>query len=244
LSIRMPLERLWESLEASGRLSEADRSALARVPFRCRALKAGDPVEPAAHDSATCGILVSGFAYSGRVLRDGARQIVSVHVPGDFFGLGNFFQPAIAPEVRMLTPGEAATVDVTVLKRLLNARPAIQNIFWRQTAFEASMFSEWLTGIGRRDAQTRIAHFLCEFAERLRGAGLTSADAFELPLTQEQLADATGLTPVHVNRVFHSLRASGVVQLERRSVTIRNWPRLAAMADFDPAYLKREAPAV
>jgi len=65
-----------------------------------------------------------------------------------------------------------------------------------------------------------------------------------LPLTQEQLADATGLTPVHVNRVFHSLRASGVVQLERRSVTIRNWPRLAAMADFDPAYLKREAPAV
>lgn len=138
----------------------------------------------------------------------------------------------------MLTPGEIASIEVTVLKRLLNARPAIQAIFWRQTAFEASMFSEWLTGIGRRDAQSRIAHFLCEFACRLREAGLAAANAFELPLTQEQLADATGLTPVHVNRVFHALRASGVVELEKRSVTIRDWAGLAAMADFDPAYLK------
>jgi CRP-like cAMP-binding protein len=228
-------------MELDGRLSKEDRRALTGLPFRCRALTAGVSVDPETDDAASCGVLVSGFAYSGRILRDGARQIVSVHVPGDFFGLGNLFQSFGALEVRMLTPGAVARIEVTVLQRLMNDRPTIQKIFWRQTAFEASMFSEWLTGIGRRDAQSRIAHFLCEFAVRLRGAGLSTSDEFDLPLTQEQLADVTGLTPVHVNRVFHALRASGVVELERRSVTIRDWAGLAEMADFDPAYLKGRA---
>lgn len=241
MSIRIPLERLWKSLEASGRLSASDRAALARLPFRCRTLNAGDPVEPMMQHEPSCGVLASGFAFSARMLRDGTRQILAVHVPGDFFGLGNLFQPMIAREVRMLTPGEVASIELAVLARLINSRPTIQNIFWRQTAFEASMFSEWLTGLGRRDAQSRIAHFLCEFSVRLRDIDRVAADTFELPLTQEQLADVTGLTPMHVNRVFHALRASGVVELERRSVTILDWPGLAAMADFDPGYLMRNA---
>jgi len=234
------IEKLWHSLAASGKISAEDRDALIELPFASRALEAGAPVDRAEDDLRHCSILISGFAYCGKLLRDGSRQIVSLHVPGDFLGLGNIFQPANDRETRMMTPGSVAVIAAPTLKSLLSVRPSIQNALWRQTAVEAAIFSEWLAGVGRRDAQGRIAHLLCEFAVRLRAAGLAGQDRFDLPMTQAQLADATGLTAVHVNRVLHSLKQSGLVALEKRTITIKDWERLVAMADFDPGYLQSE----
>lgn len=240
MSNRASLQRLWSSLQANQHLSQADRQALLSLPFTCRTLAAGDAIGRADDRIRFCTILISGFAYCSKILPDGARQIVSVHVPGDFFGLNNLFQPHNGHETRMLTPGEVASITAHALETAIRANPNLQGALWRQTAVEAAMFSEWLTNIGRRDAQGRIAHLLCEFAVRLRATQAPERTRFELPMTQAQLADTAGLTAVHVNRVLQSLRQAGLVALDKRKITINDWERLAKMADFDPAYLQSE----
>jgi CRP-like cAMP-binding protein len=109
---------------------------------------------------------------------------------------------------------------------------------------DASIFREWTLNVGRRDARTRTAHLLCEFAMRLEVAGLGEQFDYELPMTQDQLADALGLTPVHVNRTLKALEAEGLIERTRRSVRIVNWKALANVGDFDPNYLHLETELV
>jgi CRP-like cAMP-binding protein len=108
---------------------------------------------------------------------------------------------------------------------------------WYETLVEASIFREWTLNVGRRDARTRAAHLLCEFALRLEAAGLGERGSYELPMTQEQLADAMGLTPVHTNRTLMSLGEDGLISRTQRAVRINDWHKLMAVGDFDPAYL-------
>ena len=124
---------------------------------------------------------------------------------------------------------------------MVQERPAINEALWRDSLIDASIFREWVLNVGRRDAKARIAHMLCEFASRRQAAGLGSPERFELPMTQEQIGDATGLTPVHVNRMLHALAADGVIVRDQREVEITDWPKMRRIADFDPAYLHAAA---
>jgi CRP-like cAMP-binding protein len=109
---------------------------------------------------------------------------------------------------------------------------------WMDTLVDGSIFREWITNIGRRDARTRIAHLLCEFSLRLQVAGLGAQTNYELPMTQEQLADSTGLTPVHVNRSLKALEADGHINRRTpRSIVIGDWKKLVELADFNSNYL-------
>jgi CRP-like cAMP-binding protein len=108
---------------------------------------------------------------------------------------------------------------------------------WHDTLVDGSVFREWIANVGRRDARTRLAHLLCEFALRLEAAGLGEHSKWELPMTQEQLADATGLTPVHVNRTLKTLDADGLIVRNKRAVSVSDWKRLAAAGDFQSGYL-------
>jgi CRP-like cAMP-binding protein len=117
-------------------------------------------------------------------------------------------------------------------------RPNVAHAMWIDTLVDGSIFREWIANVGRRDARTRIAHLLCEFSIRLRVAGLGSEARYELPMTQEQLADATGLTSVHVNRTLKALEQDGVIERPNpRSIWVGNWRRLAEVGDFDTGYL-------
>ena len=116
------------------------------------------------------------------------------------------------------------------------ARPAIGAAIIKSTLVEASIVREWVVNVGRRDARERIAHLLCEFAVRLEMRGL-SPGGFELPMTQEQLADATGLTPVHVNRVLKALEAEGLITRQRRHIQFPDWRALQQAGDFSRQYL-------
>jgi CRP-like cAMP-binding protein len=111
---------------------------------------------------------------------------------------------------------------------------------WYETLVDASIFREWTLNVGRRPARERTAHMLCEFAISLEVAGLGTQLDYELPMSQEELADALGLTPVHVNRTLKALQAEGLIERTRRSVLIPDWKRLARVADFDPNYLHLE----
>jgi CRP-like cAMP-binding protein len=109
---------------------------------------------------------------------------------------------------------------------------------WIDTLVDGSIFREWITNVGRRNARTRIAHLLCEFSLRLKLAGLGEDDQYELPMTQEQLADATGLTAVHVNRTIKVLDREGLIaRTTPRSIQIGDWKKLAEAGDFDSNYM-------
>ena len=117
-------------------------------------------------------------------------------------------------------------------------RPAVGKAMWIDTLVDASIFREWIANVGRRDARTRIAHVLCEFALRLKLSGLGEQTGYQLPMTQEQLGDVTGLTSVHVNRTLKSLEAEGLIErLSPRAITIGDWKKLADAGDFDSNYL-------
>jgi hypothetical protein len=105
---------------------------------------------------------------------------------------------------------------------------------------DAAILSEWVVNVGRRDAKTRIAHLLCELATRLRVTRAGNDFVFDLPVTQTQLAEATAMTAVHVNRTLQSLRADGLIEWHQRVIRVPDWDALSARAEFDPAYLQTE----
>jgi CRP-like cAMP-binding protein len=140
--------------------------------------------------------------------------------------------------VQMLTAGKVAMIPVEGVDRLAFERPQIGRAMWIDTLVDGSIFREWIANVGRRDAKTRIAHLLCEFSLRLEVAGLGQQGDYELPMTQEQLGDATGLTPVHVNRTLQALEVDGLIERATpRSIYIGSWRKLADAGDFNSAYL-------
>ena len=123
------------------------------------------------------------------------------------------------------------------LQELVLTRPAVGTAIIQLTLVEASIFREWVVNVGRRDARARVAHILCEFAVRLETRRLSTDHGFELPMTQEQLADATGLTPVHVNRALKSLENDGLINRKRRNIHYTDWRALQDAGDFTRCYL-------
>ena len=228
-------------------LDEADRAALLNLPYRTKRIERhGFIVREREQTTHSC-LLLSGFAIRQKVVVDGARQIVAIHMKGDIVDLQNSFLPVADHGVQVLTESEVAFIPREEIKKLAFRRPAIGMAMWLDTLVDASVFREWIANVGRRDARTRLAHLLCEFSLRLKVAGLGEATGYELPMTQEQIADATGLTSVHTNRTIRGLEADGLItRKSSRSITIGNWKKLADAGDFDSNYLhlKSEDPAL
>lgn len=233
---------VFRKLENYAALTQCDRDDFLSLPFTVYSFSARQHVARIGDRVARCGILLSGFAYRYKILADGGRQILAIHVPGDFIDLQHAMFGSAVHSIQMLTEGKLAFVPTSALEELTSQRPALQRGLWLDTLLDSSIFSEWITNVGRRDARTRIAHLLCEIAMRLRSAGMIEGSGYSIPLSQEQLADATGLTSVHVNRTLQSLRTGGLIRSHRRSIIIEDWDQLAATGDFDPAYLRGAGP--
>ncbi|MCD2315241.1 Crp/Fnr family transcriptional regulator [Sphingomonas sp. IC-11] len=220
-------------------LSYSDSEALAALPHARRRVNANAYIiregEP---PRSTCALLISGLAFRQKLTADGARQIISVHLPGELLDLQHLFLNIADHSVQTLTEAVIADIARDDLESLMLERPAIARAFWVDSLIEASIFREWVLSVGRRDARARIAHILCELAVRMRGAGLIGdSENFVLPMTQEQLGDATGLTSVHVNRTIKALAAEGLIKHSGRSIMIANWKALSQIGDFNPLYL-------
>jgi CRP-like cAMP-binding protein len=224
-------------LETRGPLSFEDRAALLGLPLQYRTLAPASYLVREGEPPETCAILLTGFAYRHKVTGDGERQIMSVHMPGEFLDLQNSLLEVADHNVQVLTRCEVALVPVTSLRRLALEHPAVGRAMWIETLIDAAIFREWIVNVGRRDSISRISHLLCELAHRLEEAGLASDFRYDIPMTQEQLADCTGLTPVHVNRVLKELARLGLIEREKRSLTIVNWERLQHIGDFNTRYL-------
>lgn len=235
---RSALEPMFRKLEYWQKLDDADRAALLALPFTLRTFARGDDVVREGECATHSCLLLSGFAIRSKLVADGHRQIVAIHMKGEMVDLQNSLLGRADHSVEMLSDGRVAMIPRDDIMRLAFDRPNVGRAMWIDTLVDASIFREWVANVGRRDAPTRIAHLLCEFALRLKVAGLGEQDNYELPMTQEQLADATGLTPVHVNRTLMALGAAGLIQrINPRRIVIGDWRKLAAAGDFDSGYL-------
>jgi len=228
---------LLRELERHSVLSEEDRQSLIALPHRLRRLDLGSYLVREGDEPTYCSVLISGYAFRQKLTGQGARQILAVCLPGDAVDLQNIFLDVSDHSVQLLTRSDVADVPREALQELVLTRPAIGTAIIALTLVEASILREWVVNVGRRDARARIAHILCEFAVRLEARELASGDGFELPMTQEQLADATGLTSVHVNRVLKSLETDALISRRRRYIQFTDWRALQDIGDFSRRYL-------
>jgi CRP-like cAMP-binding protein len=189
----------------------------------------------------TC-LLLSGYAYRHKLAGNGGRQILSIHMKGDVLDLQNSLLGIADHNVQMLTAGEVVLIPVDSIRELAFNHPSVGLAMWYETLVEGSIFREWVLNIGRRNARTRIAHLLCEFALRLEIVDLGQHTTYELPITQEQLADAVALTSVHVNRTLMNLEQDGLITRTRRVISVVDWKALVKVADFEPRYLHLDRP--
>jgi len=236
----LPLVRRWS---AYAELSESDREALLALPFTRKSFAKEGYIVREGQQARDCALLLSGFAYRQKVIGNGGRQIISIHIPTEFVDLQNSLLGVADHSVQSLGPSEVALVPRQAIIELRETRPAIRLAMWIETLIDASIFREWVVNVGRRDSKARIAHLLCELALRLEKIGAGKDGSFEFPLTQEQLADATGLTPVHTNRILQALRKEGLIQLTGRSLKLLDWEGLRQVGDFDELYLHRQPEA-
>jgi len=222
-------------------IDEDDKAAILALPFVRRAVDPSTYLVREGEPPTRCSFLAAGYAYRQKLTSEGARQIVSIQIPGDFIDLQNLFLGVSDHNLQTLTRASVVDIAVPALRELVLSRPAIGRAMWIDALVDASIFREWIVNVGRRDARTRIAHILCEFALRLKAAELGDSERYELPMTQEQLADAVGLTPVHVNRVLKALSDEGLIQREKRSIRVRDWDKLRSVGDFSERYLHLHA---
>ena len=237
----LPLAQRWSGY---AELSAADRDALMALPFTRKSFAKESYLVREGQGTRECMLLLSGFAYRQKVLSDGTRQIISIHVPTEFVDLQNGLLEVADHSVQSLGPSEVAIVPRAAIMDVCDARPAIRTALWTETLIDASIFREWVVNIGRRDSKARIAHLLCELALRLEKIGSGKDGNYEFPLTQEQLADATGLTAVHTNRTLQALRKEGLIELNGRSLRVLDWAALRRAGDFDELYLHQQPEAM
>jgi CRP-like cAMP-binding protein len=235
------LDRVIRRLETRAPLTDEDRAAVRNLPLTCRTAEPASYMVREGEPPEYCTVLLAGFAYRHKVTGSGERQILSVHMPGEFLDLQNSFLGIADHNVQALTRCDIAVVPVAALEALASAYPRIARAMWIDTLIDAAVFREWLVNVGRRDSTSRIAHLLCEYALRLHAAGLAEERRYELPMTQEQLADAVGLTPVHVNRVLKELGRMKLIGRDKRAVEILDWDGLRNVGDFNSRYLHFQA---
>ncbi len=233
---------LMRKLSAFVALSGDDLETLTRFHQRRRTFQAGHELihEGAKHQSAF--ILAKGWACSYKVLPDGERQIVDFQVPGDFLGLRSVLFRATDHSVEAVTGIEASEVLASdILDGFASAPRLAMAVLWAASRDEA-MVVEHLVSLGRRSADERMAHLLLELGARLMLVGIGDKTGFDCPLTQYHLADALGLSAVHVNRVLRHLREEGLVTFQKGRVDFNDLPGLTRLADFDLDYLDQDGP--
>lgn len=231
------LDQMVRKFQTRARLNEVDIKALLDLPYQIRSIEMGRYIVREGDQPPGATLILSGLAIRHKVTVEGARQILSVHIPGDFVDLEGTLLRVADHNVQALTRCEVAIVPREAIVKLVDAHPRVGRAMWADTLIDGSIFREWVVNVGRRDARAAMCHLLCEFARRLEAAGLGANDGYELPMSQEQLADALGITPVHVNRVLRDLDREGLIRREKRHIHIPDWEALRRIGGFNELYL-------
>ena len=229
--------RLIRKLESIVELSNEEREAVLGLPMTIKTVGEDQDLVRDGDRPSECCLIIEGFACRYKLTAEGKRQIMSFHIPGDIPDLQSLHLEVMDHGLGTLVPSKVGLIHHDHMRELCHRCPHIGDVFWRDTLIDAAVFREWMIGIGRRSAYTRIAHVLCELLVRFRAVGLANGHDIELPVTQAELGDALGLSTVHVNRVLQELRADGLITLRGRFLSVQDWPGLKKAGEFDPTYL-------
>lgn len=232
---------LTHKLSLRAKLSARDTQLLNAAPYQLRDVAADQDLAREGDHPTVCILLLEGFVARYRTLADGRRQILSFHIAGDFIDLQSFALSRLDHSIGTLTSSRIAVFSHSSIAELI-AEPTLARIFWHETLVDAAVFREWIVNVGRRSAYQRVAHVLCELVTRMEAVGLAHDGICDLPLTQSELADATGLSTVHVNRVLQELRRENLITLRSRTFSAINWTGLKLAAEFDDTYLQLGMP--
>lgn len=221
-----PVDLSREDLDALMRAIEDIRE----VPARTTLIEEGDRPD-------YVHVVLDGFAYRYKQLADGGRQIIAWLVAGDICDLHVAILEEMDHTVATVSQSRIGRMRRSSVEQLIETSPALSRALWWVSLVDAAILREWVVSLGRRNAEARMAHLFCELHARLAAVGLAGGGAVELPLTQTELADTLGVTPVHVNRILQSLRERKLIDWPRTSLVLRDIEALQEIAQFDPNYL-------
>lgn len=213
---------------------KASFSDVRSYPARETIVEEGEPM-------AYSTLLHEGYAARVKHTASGSRQIAAFHIPGDFVDLHSYPLECLAHSILAMTDCTIVRLPHENITRLIEKNARFARLLWFSTMVDASIHREWLLNIGRRKGAERLAHFLCETLCRSEIVRLAEGTSFPLPMTQADLADTLGFTPVHMNRIIGKLRDKGLARLENRTAHINNRKALEELAGFDPGYLYLQA---
>ena len=231
--------RFVDKLRGFAKLTDAEAAALeaatahpSTYALRKDIIREGDRPGPVI-------VMLSGWAIRYKVLPNGSRQIMAFMMPGDSCDLHIGLVDQMDHSIQTVTEGQVAMVARAEMDRLMTAHAGIARAMYISQLVDEGTLRAWIISMGRRSSTERVAHLLLELYLRARNIGLTQEASMQLPLTQTVLADALGMTPVHINRVLQSLRRQGAVELQRGVLKIHQPAVLTRIAGFDDSYLHR-----
>lgn len=225
-------------LEQFTRLDPADRQRLDHLlTYKQKTFRAGEVIIPEGKHVGDIHLILSGFAVRSKQMPDGGRQIMAFLVPGDLCDAEVFVLEAMDHDIAAVSETICALIPATVIEDLLTESSTLTKCLWWSTMTDSAVLRERIIDHGRRDARERLAHLFYEMLIRFRIVLETSDDTFPFPATQEQLADATGMTPVHLNRVIQQLRSDGLIEWKEKVLSVLDPPGLKKVAGFEASYL-------
>jgi CRP-like cAMP-binding protein len=235
-----PAELLIRKLESIGELSGSQLNALGRLEAARVSVAPHTDIVREGDRPTSVTLLLEGFCCRYQLVADGKRQITSFHIPGDLPDLPFLFLSVADHNVCSLAPSQVAMIPHKAMLGLFREQPDVAHLFWRGTLIDGAIFREWMVGIGRRSAFTRVSHLFCELIVRMQAVALSSEYSVELPLTQTDIADALGLSTVHVNRTLQEIRGAGLIELRRGRLVALDWEGLCEAGEFEQTYLHRQ----
>ncbi|UZK70192.1 Crp/Fnr family transcriptional regulator [Sphingomonas sp. S1-29] len=220
-------------------LGADDVAALEAATARTRTFVARQDLIREGDEPGPVFVILDGWACRYKILPSGARQIMAFMMPGDSCDLHVNLLPEMDHSIQAITTATVATISKETMQALMADHPAIARAMYTAQLIDESVMRAWIVSMGRRSSIERVAHLMCELYLRAYSIGLVNDGEVALPLSQLVLADALGMTSVHINRVLKELRIAGAMALRRGSLDIIDPIKLIQIAGFDENYLHR-----
>ena len=234
MSTLVPLIRKLEQFKP---LHPAEREAIESWRFRIIEIAAHSDIAREGIIAEESAVLLHGYAFRQKVLEGGSRQIVALHIPGDFIDLHSLVLKPLDHSITASTRTVIAKIPHGEIFQTMEKYPNLARTFMWDIALDGAVTRQWMVTMGQKSAYEQLAHLMCELYFRLERVGLAQNQTFELMLTQTDFADICGITPIHVNRSLQALQRDGLVIREKKQVTLPDIESLIETAGFDPSYL-------
>jgi CRP-like cAMP-binding protein len=235
LSTYAPL--LIRHLTLVSSIENDDLASVRDMPIRIATYRQGAAIIRQGDRPTECCVLLDGYLCREKHVVEGGRQILSIHLPGEMPDLQSLYLERMDHGMLALSPCTVAFIPHGAVEKATDDNPRLRAALWRASLVDASIFREWLAGVGARSADQRAAHLLCEVYFRARLRGFTADRAAAVPLTRRDLGEALGVSSVHVSRIVLKLRLMDAISVGRGVIYVKDWPKLKRFSNFDPSYL-------